>query len=139
MSSLIVHTATIVKIADGFVMLVMDKKPACNGCAMKKMCGVSDCTQDTIKIAVRNSQDYAVGEEVLLNTTVQKGYLALFFGYILPFLLVVATLVLLYQLKYSDFVLGVSALLSLVVYYFVLWLMKKNISQQFTIQIHKKT
>ena len=68
--------------------------------------------------------------EVLLRAT--QGMNAIFLGYILPFIVLMAVMIVTSKLTQNEGIIGIAALTSLIPYYLVLFVFKNQIKKKFT-------
>jgi sigma-E factor negative regulatory protein RseC len=64
-----------------------------------------------------------------------QGFKALFYGYVFPFMLIMAILIILTSLQFSEGLSGLISLSVLVPYYFVLYLTRNKIRKSFEFEI----
>lgn len=120
---------------DSMVVSIMNAS-ACSGCHAKGACGLSDIKEKEIEIN-NISEEYHLGEMVNVSFEEHNGFKALFYGYMLPFLLVLAVLLLLSMLQQSEIVVGISSLFVVVPYYIILYFFRDTIKQKFNFQVEK--
>lgn len=109
---------------------------ACASCHAKGVCSVSDIKEK--EVFVKNTGElYNLGEQVLVELEQSLGFKAVWFAYILPFFVVLSILVLFTALKFSELKAGIISLLSLIPYYFVLYLFKNKLSKTYSFKIKK--
>lgn len=126
----IVHTKE-----KGKVRVKIISVSACASCQIKGVCTISD-TEDKI-IDVFTDDNYEIGEAVTVYTKRSVGFKAVWLGYVLPFLLVLSTLILMLSLQYTETVSGLASLFILVPYYIFLYLYKDILKKRFTFKILK--
>ena len=84
-----------------------------------------------------HSGDYTVGEKVKVVTRESVGWIALFLGYILPFIIVVTTLFIVSAFTQDERWIGGIGLLVLVPYYVSLALFRNKLKKSFSFTIQK--
>lgn len=132
------HPATIIKIAKNHVEAQVEVKSACGSCAMQGSCGIGNCANKTIEIAVDNPQVYHVGEKITVTLAENFGFFALFYGYILPLIFVLFVLFGSLAFGSSEIRSGIYAIIVLIPYYFGLSLAKKYFQRKFQFKIAEK-
>jgi len=128
------HLGKIQEVTHDDVLVSILSHSACSGCHAKNACGMSDSTEKIVVVHKPN-HNYIIGQNVKVILKHSHGFKALFLGYLLPFIVVLSTLVTLMSMKLSEGLSGLIALLVLVPYYVGLYIFKDNISHQFNFEI----
>jgi sigma-E factor negative regulatory protein RseC len=82
-----------------------------------------------------SSKDYQVGQPVTVTTSGVVAAKALLWGFGLPFVLLVAVLVVVLLVTSSEGLAALCALAALVPYYFLLWLLRNRMRDELSFQI----
>jgi len=125
------HEAIVREIKDSVIIADFISKSACVSCQVKGMCSTSDIQQKTLEVVRPKEQNFEIGEKIIVYINQSLGIRALFFGYLLPFLIIMATLIITLSITNKE---GFSALISLLIllpYYLILYLNKEKISQRY--------
>jgi len=109
---------------------------ACAACHARGACGAADQEEKYIDVPLRDS-NYRVGEPVRVEISRHLGMKAVALGYIYPFLLLMAVLVGTLSAGVAELKAGLIALLSLIPYYMLLFLLRKRIDSNFTFSMKK--
>jgi sigma-E factor negative regulatory protein RseC len=80
---------------------------------------------------------YKSGEKVLVVLQQSHGFRAVFLGYILPFLILLISLVILLKLTNNEALAGLLSISSLIPYYLILWLLRGQINESFKFRLLK--
>ena len=125
------HPGIVVKKEDGKLFVNILARSACSTCDAKSICSVSEVEEKTIEVKHDPRKDYKIGEEV--NVLMQKTLApkAVFLGYILPFLLVLLSLILMVTLTGNE---GLAALVSLALllpYYLIIYFLRGKLNKTF--------
>ena len=128
------QTGTIEHIGDDAITVRIDCNSACSACHSKDVCLSTDKAVKHITIEP-DGRVYAVGQQVNVYGQRQLAFKALFWGYLAPLILVVAVLSVLILAGFSEAVAGVAALLSLLPYYLVLFLLRDKFKRTFVFKI----
>jgi len=129
------HKGIVSDIKDGIVYVDLLVQSACASCHAKGVCG-ADTAQKTIEVKDSSFQ-FSIGDSVIVMLKESLGIRAIFLGYLLPFIVVLSSLIIFKSLNFND---GLSALLSLsllVPYYFILYLTRNSIKKKFNFSIKK--
>ena len=128
------QTGTIEHIGDDAITVRIDCNSACSACHSKDVCLSTDKAVKHITIEP-DGRVYAVGQQVKVYGHRQLAFKALFWGYLAPLILVVAVLAGLILARFSEAIAGVAALLSLLPYYLVLFLLRDKFKRMFVFKI----
>lgn len=134
----ITHPAVVSKITNNSVFAEVKVKSACGSCAMKGACGIGDCANKTVEIHTDKAKNYHIGEEITVILAENYGFFALFYGYILPLILVLIVLFGSLALGFGEISSGIYSIIVLIPYYFGLSLSKKYFSKKFQFTIAEK-
>jgi sigma-E factor negative regulatory protein RseC len=108
----------------------------CASCHAKGVCTVADMQEKSVEVIDYTNQ-YQVGEEVNVTLRQALGFRALFLGYVLPFILVLILLIALSITTHNEAIAGIGALLVLLPYYVLLFILRDKIRKKFTFTINK--
>ncbi|MBU8891789.1 MAG: SoxR reducing system RseC family protein [Bacteroidales bacterium] len=108
----------------------------CASCHAKGVCSAADMQEKSVEVFDYTNQ-YTTGQEVNVTLKQSLGFRALFLAYVLPFILVLFTLIILTIITNNEAISGIGALVVLVPYYLVLFLLKSKIRKKFTFTINR--
>ena len=121
---------------DGKVKVSIISKANCISCQLNKSCSASDIKEKIIEV-----DNYGgvlkIGEMVDVSLKESAGFKALFIGYVLPFLILFTTLIVMTKNTDNQLIAGLVALSTLVPYYFALYLLQNVIKKEFSFFINK--
>jgi len=109
---------------------------ACSACHAKGVCGAADQSEKIIDIPL-NGAPYTRGESVRVMVARRLGLKAVLLGYVYPLLVLMIVLIILISVGFAELTAAPLALLSLPVYYLVLYSARKHIEKEFTFSITK--
>ncbi len=127
----------VVASGDGVVRVSFVAMSACSECHAKGACGLSEA-QDREAEIYTNSAEYKVGDRVQVALQDSKGMRAVLISYFIPFIVVVATILILHSLGFGEGFAALVGLSLLVPYYLALYLLKDRISKSFSLTIIRK-
>ncbi|HYX06285.1 MAG TPA: SoxR reducing system RseC family protein [Bacteroidales bacterium] len=130
------HQGIVSEVEGNRIKVNIVSQSACSSCHAKGACGMSEVQEKTIEVE-DNSGSYRKGEWVNVILEQTLGYRALFLGYLLPFLVVLFTLILTISISGNEALSGILSLTILLPYYLVLFLMKGRIQRSFSFMIKK--
>lgn len=133
---LIDHQGIIDHIEGDVAHVKIDSESACAACHAKGVCGAADQEEKYLDIPLRG-EEYTQGESVRVQVARHLGMKAVALGYIYPFLILMVILIVALSAGIEELKSGAIALLSLVPYYLVLYLLRKRIEKTFTFSIKK--
>ena len=109
---------------------------ACSGCHAKGACSIADVQEKEIDI-IPNGKNYSPGEEIAVLLKETQGFKALFYGYVLPFLLVLFTLIIAFSATGSEGFAGLLSLGILIPYYITLYFFRDNFKIVFKFEVEE--
>lgn len=130
------HKGVIDSINDDITRVVIQSVSACGSCHAKGMCGMSEMKEKTVEVKGRNN-NYRVGDEVDVVMSLNTGFKALFYGYVIPLIIVLTSLILFLNITEKE---GLSALLSLgflLPYYLILYFNREQLKKKFSFTIRE--
>lgn len=134
MAKTVSHKGVVVA-ADGCKIKVqIESVSACAACHAKGMCTLSDKEDKLIDIESPKAADKKVGDVVTVVVTQQRGMQAVVLAYIIPAMIVILSLVALLNIV-SEPVAIILSLLSLAVYYVILYLFRNKINSKFVMTL----
>jgi len=134
--NLINHEGIIEQIDKDVAHVKIDSESACAACHAKGVCGAADREEKYLDIPLKG-HPYNVGETVQVEVARRLGFRAVALGYVYPFILLMIVLISLTLAGINELRAGLLALLSLVPYYLLLYLVRKRIESTFTFRVKK--
>ena len=130
------HLGIIDSIDSGVIRVNVIAESACASCHAKNACSIGNVENKLIEI---NSEDisYANGESVIVTLSQSLGFKALFYGYLIPLMIIFMFLITLTLSGVDEGLAGLFAIAPLPVYYYVLYSLRKKMKRVFTFSIHK--
>lgn len=131
------HKGVVLSTEEGVVRVAIKVSEACGGCSARKSCAMGQTTRREIEIFTAESGNYSIGEIVKVGAKQSLGIMAVVLCYIVPLVVLVATLAIAVAMGLSE---GVSAMVALgftAIYYALLALMRNRISKRVTFTINK--
>lgn len=129
------HSGIVDHIEGQNVFVKILAQSACISCKLNGVCGTD--TQEKIIEISNVDTEVKPGEKVSVIMTEKLGMKALFYGYLLPFLVVLTVLIVAIGLTNKEGLSGLIALLSLAPYYAILSLFKDRLKRSFQFNLHK--
>ena len=136
MSTKISHSGIVESIEDGCVKVRIVQTSACAACKVAGYCNAAESKEKIVDVfGDATAKELAVGQQVTVTTSGQVAAKALMWGFGLPFVLMVAVLVLVLWLTGSEGKAALSGLAALIPYYILLWLLRNRMRQQLAFSI----
>jgi sigma-E factor negative regulatory protein RseC len=130
------HKGFVKKITGNSMIVGILASTGCSTCQAKSTCNVSDTPEKDIEID-NFDNSYEIGEQVNVFYNESLEFRAIFIAYIMPFILVIAVLILLNSLTSSELITGLSAIGILVPYFLLLSVFKNKIRKTFSFTVGK--
>lgn len=135
-STRISHEGVVEGTRDRRIRVRFTRHSACSDCHAKGICSVSD--QENKSLEFNDSAGkFKTGEKVQIILSRSLGFRAMFIAYILPFLIVLLSLILFTSLSISEGMAGLLSLGILVPYYLTLKIFRKKIDKTYTFTLRQ--
>jgi sigma-E factor negative regulatory protein RseC len=129
------HPGVISNIEGSKAEVTIQVNSGCASCEIKGSCSISDSVAKIIEVDLENAEMYSKGQLVSVEMKQSQGSWAVIFGYLLPFVVLVLSLVIFISLGFDQ---GVSGLLSIgmiIPYYLVLYLLRDFFKKKFSYRL----
>lgn len=134
----ITHLGEITSINGSMIEVAIISQSLCASCHAKGACSASDMKEKVVTVYSNAANSYSVGEKVDLLLKKHLGFIALIYAYLVPFVILLATLIISLQFI-PELYAGILSLAILIPYYTVLYFAKERLQKTFTFQIEKHT
>lgn len=138
MNQKIEHTGIVTHIDSKIVQVSIIQKAACSDCHAKGSCTASETDEKIIDVA-NNGDHFSVGEKVVLTGQSSMGFLAVLLAFIIPFILILISLLVLRLFTDNEAISGSVSLSLLIPYYIILSQFNNKLKTKFQFQIDKYT
>lgn len=130
-----IHSGIVSKMNGSSLIISLDDNVHCESCRAKGTCGISDSGSKEVEVPHTNDS-FTLNEHV--NVVLKKGLglKAVFWAYIFPFLLMIATLII-SSAFLIEWMAGLLSLLILIPYYLLLYVLRNAFKKTFKISIVK--
>jgi len=132
----IIHQGKVERIENDKIFVRIEQKAACSECHAASVCLVSDKREKIIEVNDYNG-NYTLQEQVLIYAQSSVGLYAVVLAFAIPLLAVIISVVSGVYVSNSEVIGGLTGLLVLVAYYFVLFLMRDKIKHNLLFSISK--
>ncbi len=130
MQQLISHEGIIENISGNKIFVSILSVSACSSCHSKSMCSVSEMKEKQVEVRIHPDHSYRIGQKVKVSLTKRNGNLAVIYGYLIPFLLLIATLLISVE-YFNELISGLLAIAVLPPYYFLLYTFRQRLANKF--------
>jgi len=135
MNQRITHSGVVDSVEDGCVHVRIVQTSACAACKVASYCNASESKEKMIDVYCDNVAAYEVGQQVTVSTSGQVAAKALLWAFGVPFVLLMVVLVLVLLLTGNEGWAALGALVALVPYYIILWLLRDKMREQLAFRI----
>lgn len=125
------HTAIVTMVSDTMVRVRIVQNSACSACHARGACSAADSAEKDID-ALPSNLPLQVGQQVIVAGRSVLGLQAVLWAYVLPFVVLITTLFVVFDITQSEGWAAIASLGAMVPYYFVLSLFKNKLSKKFT-------
>ncbi len=134
------HKGIIREINKDVIRVELLESSDCVSCSAREFCSAGISGEKIIDVLNLDQSDvdrkgYSIGDKVEVVISRSLGIKALFLGYIFPFIILVGVLFSLDRLFKQEWLTGIFALVSLGIYYFLLYLFREKINKKFIFRI----
>ena len=135
------HEGRVVAVDKDYISVEIVNKSACAACHAKAVCGASDQAVKLVDVAqdiTTLTEDYQVGEQVNVVMSSAMGTQAIWIAYVIPLIVLMASIFILYTLKAGDLLTGLVSLGVVALYYLGVFIFRNRISKIFIFSIEKQ-
>ena len=135
MSNKIKHNGVVDGVEEGCVRVRILQSSACSACKVAAHCNASETKEKIIEVQVADADRYQRGDSVIVVADTAVGFRASLYGYLLPLILMVVSLVAVLKITQSEGYAAVSALGILIPYYIGLYLLKNKLRNKLSFSL----
>ena len=132
----IAHTGRIIEVGPDFTTVEIVASSSCSSCHAKGLCGMSEEQEKVIMVPTDGFADHKVGDEVRVLTKMTMGLKAVWISYVIPLAILMILILSLSFVIDNEFLRGGVAIAGVGVYYFIIWLFREKLSDQFEFYIN---
>lgn len=108
---------------------------SCSSCKIAGHCNASENKEKIVDIYDKNLRNVRKGDKVIVIASQKTGFLAVFLSSVIPLIILVSVLALAFFITYDEAFAAVVSLLSLIPYYFIIYLLREKIRVQLSFHI----
>ncbi len=128
-----VHSGIVSEMKGSSLIVALDDNVHCEACSARGVCGVTDTVNKTVEV-VNPEGTFKLNQPVEVILKKDLGQKAVFWAYIFPFLLMLATL-LTTSLFLPEWMAGLLSLLILIPYYGMVYALKDYFKKTFRVSV----
>lgn len=137
MSNKIKHAGVVDGVEGECVRVRILQSSACSACKVAAHCNASETKEKIIDVMDADASHYQKGDQVMVVADTAVGFRASLYGYLLPLILMVVTLVGVLAATHSEGLAAVSALGILIPYYVLLFLMRNKLRNRLSFALER--
>lgn len=137
MSNKIKHAGVVDGVEGECVRVRILQSSACSACKVAAHCNASETKEKIIDVMDADASHYQKGDQVMVVADTAVGFRASLYGYLLPLILMVVTLVGVLAATHSEGLAAVSALGILIPYYVLLFLMRNKLRNRLNFTLER--
>lgn len=130
------HKGFVKAVSSNKLTVTIISQSACSSCHAQGACSVSDFQDKEIEISEFNG-NYKAGQQVTVVFKESKGFKALLWGYVLPFIIVLATLIVVQEITGDELKAGLISLAILIPYYTTLYFLRHHLKKIFKFEVEE--
>ena len=135
MSNKIKHNGVVDGVEEGCVRVRILQSSACSACKVAAHCNASETKEKIIEVQVADADRYQRGDSVIVVADTAVGFRASLYGYLLPLILMVVSLVAVLKITQSEGYAAMFALGILIPYYIGLYLLKNKLRNKLSFSL----
>lgn len=137
MSNKIKHAGVVDGVEGECVRVRILQSSACSACKVAAHCNASEPKEKIIDVMDADASHYQKGDQVMVVADTAVGFRASLYGYLLPLILMVVTLVGVLAATHSEGLAALSALGILIPYYVLLFLMRNKLRNRLSFTLER--
>ena len=130
-SSRVQHEGIVKSISTQTLEVSIISHSACSGCHAKSACGIADIT------AQRPREELRPGDKVIVYASVNNAFYSVLLAYIMPSILIIATIFFLEKSGSSELYAAISSLILLAGYFIILYFCRNKIARKINFTVEK--
>lgn len=110
---------------------------ACAMCKAAKQCHASESKEKIVDVFTDKSDEYVAGQRVIVTASYNVGWIAVCLGMVIPMFLLIVVIAVATALGYGEMTAAIASISTLIPYYIILYLFRKQINRRVTFNIEK--
>ncbi|MDL2231660.1 SoxR reducing system RseC family protein [Porphyromonadaceae bacterium OttesenSCG-928-L07] len=130
------HEGIVTNIYSNTIDVTISSQSACAGCHAKGACGMSDRKEKIISADIP-AFNVNKGDKVIVYASMNHAMFSVFMAYIIPVIVIIGVLPVLLHFGFSEVMAATAAIVMVALYFFILYLNRKRLSQKIKFSIEK--
>lgn len=130
------HIGRILEITPEMISVRIVSESACSSCHAKGFCGLGESKVKVVQLPAVPG-DWYEGQTVNVNMKRSMGYKAVWISYVVPLVVLLAVLLVLFELGVPELLSGVAAIAAVAVYYLTVFLFRDKLRNEYNFYITK--
>ena len=126
------HSGRIVEITPEFTTVEILVSSACAACHAKGICGMAEAEEKVIMVPTDPYVEHKVGDTVTVKTKMTMGLKAVWISYVIPLAVLMVLILTLSSFLDSQVLCGLASVGGVAVYYFIIWLLRGRLQNEFS-------
>lgn len=135
MASIATHDGTVIDVSNGTVKVEMHVVSACSSCKAHEKCAFVDKDDKIVDVETKQWQQFSTGDSVLVSVNESLGLLAVLLAYILPAIVIIASIAIMQLMHTSEVVTALTALIVTSLYFLLLYAFRERLQKHFSFGI----
>lgn len=135
MNSNIKHLGVVDSIEGECIKVRIVQTSACSSCKIAGHCNASENKEKIVDIYDKNLRNVRKGDKLIVIASQKTGFLAVFLSSVIPLIILVSVLASAFFITCDEAFAAVVSLLSLIPYYFIIYLLREKIRVQLSFHI----
>lgn len=132
------HPGLVETVSGQTVFVRVEPQSACGNCRVASQCNLAEMQDKVIEVHTNGEGGYVPGQSVVVLLDRSLGFKALFLGYLIPFLLLIATIASMMIMFGDELISSLVGLSILVPYYLWLYWSRKRLAAKFRFRIRRR-
>ena len=137
MRDVISHKGTVTEMTPQATTVVILSSSACGVCHAAGFCGMAELAEKTIQVPSDPYATYKVGDEVEVLLKATMGFKAVWLGYCIPAVILLAVVLGLLALGVGEVTAALASLGAIALYYLLLWLCRGKLQNEYIFTIKR--
>ena len=125
------HEGKIVEITPDFTSVEIVSSSACSACHAKGLCGFSESETKMVMVSTDPYTERKVGDVVDLVLKPSMGLKAVWISYVIPLAVLMILILLLSRFVESEVWVAAGSVAGVTLYYFIIWLLRDRLKNEF--------
>lgn len=135
MKNNIKHLGVVDSIEGECIKVRIVQASACSSCKIAGHCNASESKEKIVDIYDKKLWNVKKGDKVIVIASQRTGFLAVFLSSVVPLIILVSVLALAFFLTGNEALAALVSLLSLIPYYFIIYLLREKIRMRLSFYI----